>query len=447
MGIACDKCGVKSELPEAFFKQRKSFRRGFRIECPQCHAESENHRFRRGLLFNLVLVTLGLALVIAMPQLKSGWVLLNLVLFELFLVGSILPHELGHALVARLLGLRVFKVCIGNGRTLFCCRLFGLDTEFKEVPVGGLTQCAPINTKWFKVKQVTHIFAGPFSNLLLCAITLLFLPLEDAMNIERLGEGLAPGHVFFFTNLMILAQNLWPHTFSSPIGKLSSDGKLIWQTLFMKVGEIEKSLFARYALEAMNCLEHQKQIEAQTWTDEGLARFPDNGILLNLRGILMLEGRNYEGARDCFKSLLAREDNSPGMRGLMLNNIAYASALLGDNESLNEADRFSQEAMSLIGWLPAVKGTRGTTLLQMGRIEESLPLLRESMDKAESTRAKAQNACFIAIGESRRGNVTEARIYLSAAKQLWADCFLLESADMELRKAEDSAASASTACA
>jgi hypothetical protein len=110
MAIVCDKCGIKTEIPEAFFKQRKSFRSSFRTECPQCYAESQLSGLRRNLLWSLACGVIGLTLTLTLPSRTSGWLLLNLFLFELSLIASIVPHELGHAFAARWLGFRVFKV-------------------------------------------------------------------------------------------------------------------------------------------------------------------------------------------------------------------------------------------------------------------------------------------------------------------------------------------------
>jgi len=435
MAIACDKCGIETEIPEAFIKQRKSFRRSFRNECPRCYAESQLAHQRRSLLWNLAYGALGLVLVLTVPDRISGWLLLNLFFFQVFLIASILPHEFGHALVARWLGFRVFKVYVGFGKTLFTRNLFGFQTEFRAIPLGGFALATPTDARLFRLKQLAFIFAGPLANLLLCAVALLFVPLHQLWDFGLLGQTLSPGQVFLYANLFILVQNLWPHTFNTPIGKLASDGKLLWQTLFAKTDMVNNAMAARYVLEAMNHHEKQQNIEALTWVEQGLASFPDNFLLLNWRGILLLEQKHYQAAGDCFKTLLARSDNSPAVRALMLNNVAYVDALLGGVERLAEADRYSQEAMSLIGWMPAVKGTRGTALLESGKIEDALVLLHESMKHADNPSGKAQNACFISMAEARRGNLAESRKYLDEAKKLTPDCFLLERATIEFQNA------------
>ena len=280
MAIACDKCGIETEIPEAFFKRRKSFRRTSFTECPQCHAKSQLSRFRTNLSWNLAYGPIGLALVLTIPERMSGWLLLNLFLFQVFLIASILPHEFGHTFVARWIGFRVFKVYVGFGKTIFTKNLFGFQTEFKAIPLGGLALAAPTDTSWFRLKQLAFVFAGPLANLLLCAVALLFVPLHQLWDFGLIGRSLSPGQAFLYANLFVLLQNLWPRTFNTPIGKLASDGKLLWQTLFAKSHMTDSAIAARFALEAMDCHEKHQNAAALTWTQQGLASFPDNFLLL-----------------------------------------------------------------------------------------------------------------------------------------------------------------------
>src|SRR5207245_266890 len=143
----------------------------------------------------------------------------------------------------------------------------------------------------------------------------------------------------------------------------------------------------------------------------GLALYPDNETLLNWDGIIGLELMEYEKARECFMKLLQRDSKEPLMRPLMLNNIAYTNALLGGDELLKEADEYSQAAMTAMSWMPAVRGTRGTVLAAMGRIEEALPMLHDAMVQSVTPNHKATNACMISMAEARRGNLNVARTY------------------------------------
>jgi hypothetical protein len=435
MPIACDKCGATTEIPESFRKVPRSFRLGVRTECPRCHAKSQLAGLRAHLWWSLGLGAAGLALVLAFPAQRSGWLLVNLFCFEVFLFVTILPHELGHALVARGVGMRVFKIHVGVGKTLFTRNLLGFHTEFRAIPFGGLTVAAPTDESGLRGKRFAFILAGPLANLLLGGATLLFIPLTDMLEIQRIHDGVVLGQMFLYANVVVLVQNLWPHTFDSPAGRLANDGKQLWQIVFGRNDTVTNLMAARYALEAVACQERRESAAALNWVEEGLTRFPENLLLVNLRGILLIECRQFEASRECFLRLLARADNPPAVRGMLLNNVAYADALLGGPIRLAEADAFSQEAMALLGWMPAIKGTRGTTLLELGQTEEALRLLRDSMEQHDDPAGKAENACFIAIGAAQLGNLVQSRSYLEEARKLAPKCFLLERAEAALAAA------------
>jgi hypothetical protein len=121
-----------------------------------------------------------------------------------------------------------------------------------------------------------------------------------------------------------------------------------------------------------------------------------------------------------------------GTRYVILNNIAYVDALIGDPELLPEADAYSKEATGTVPWVPHFTGTRGTVLVAMGQIEAGIKLLREAFEKVESPRSKAENACHLAIANARIGNRDQADKYLKLARQLDSQCRLIERAEAEL---------------
>ena len=99
---------------------------------------------------------------------------------------------------------------------------------------------------------------------------------------------------------------------------------------------------------------------------------------------------------------------------------------------LPEADQFSAEALKHLPWVPAVIGTRGTVLVEIGQLDEGIALLKKSMALHGEKQGKALNACHIAIGELRRGDLNEAHKYLSTARTLDPKCFLLEEVEAQL---------------
>jgi tetratricopeptide (TPR) repeat protein len=248
-------------------------------------------------------------------------------------------------------------------------------------------------------------------------------------------QGLQLGLVFLYANLAVLVENLWPHDVTTGFGSFPSDGKQLFLTFRMSREKRELHHVANFVMEASVCHQRGDYEGARQWVEKGLALYPENEVLLNWYGVIAMDLGVYDKARECFLKLLHRESKQPLMRPLMLNNIAYANALLGGVDLLKEADAFSHEAMTAMSWMPAVRGTRGTVLVAMGRLEEALPLLHDSMSQAEIPSHKAQNACFIAEAECRRGNFDVARTYLEEARKLEPKCSLLSRAERTLREA------------
>ena len=120
-------------------------------------------------------------------------------------------------------------------------------------------------------------------------------------------------------------------------------------------------------------------------------------------------------------------------RYVMLNNIAYVDALIGTPDLLLEAEQYSLEAFRGIPWLPSMKGTRGTVLVQRGELDEGVALLEQSMNESQEANGKAENGCILAIAETKRGNRERAKSLLDVARQLNPECYLLPRAEEALR--------------
>lgn len=433
MATVCDKCGAQTEVPESFIRLRKSFRRSYYWWCPSCHTKVNLQRHRRSIAWSLLYGVVGILLLFLMPGMNLGNIMINLFLFNLFLFASVLPHELGHAFMAKWVGFRVFKIIVGYGRTLFKTKVFGIPAEFLTLPVGGFAFASPVDRQWFRLKYFLVVFAGPFTNFLMCAGVLFFLPPTSVFNASFLSEGIAPGVVLFYSNLIVLIVNLWPHSSTTPMGVQPNDGKQLLQIIFSGKEFTDQAMAGRYQMETFVCMESREYDEALVWADEGLEKFPDNINLMNLRGISLLENQRFEDARACFISFLSVDEMTPIERSLMQNNVAYVNCFIGEH-LYEEADKYSQEAISVLEWLPAVKGTRGAVLLKLKRYEDAVPLLLSAMAESENKGHKAQSACFLAIAETRLGHLENGRKYFDEARKLDPDCFLLDEVEKELAK-------------
>lgn len=426
--MKCDVCGRESEF--GLIKERKSFRTSHRTVCPTCLVR--RRRAFEG--WNQVAIVafgiLGYTLLWFDPTSILGHQLTTFFLVDVFLVLCIIPHELGHAITAHLLGWRVFAVVIGIGRQIFKFHLFGILFSFHWLPVGGITQVSPTNAHQFRLKRFLIFLAGPSVNAAI-AVAIFLIWRQDWHDI---GFGGLPraARICLWANLWVTAFNLWPH--QSKTLNLPTDGKQLLKTFSTKKKDVEDLQAARYALEAMMCRdEHNELKRAIDWCNQGLALFPSNLLLLNVNGILLLDQADYTAARQVFLRLLSEQSKPSLARYTMLNNIAYVDALIGDQALLPEADAFSKEAYNAASWMPSIVGTRGNVLVAMGQVEEGIRLLKESFEKATSPRNKAENACHLAMAHVQIGMLDEAAKYLKLARQLDSHCPFIQRAETALR--------------
>ena len=119
-----------------------------------------------------------------------------------------------------------------------------------------------------------------------------------------------------------------------------------------------------------------------------------------------------EQARTMLLSQLERTDLPRWLLPYILNNLAYADAMLGDPELLAEAERLIEEAIRLQGVHPTLLGTRACVFAQCGRAEESLRLLdlvdRDHVDPR--TRAVRLGARGIALARLGRHEAALAEL-------------------------------------
>lgn len=286
---------------------------------------------------------------------------------------------------------------------------------------------APLEKYHYRTKLFAITLAGPLANaiLMLGSLAVMGGRLTGFGSIVR---HLAPLQMFFIANLLIVIENLWPRQITTSFGKRPSDGKQLLEALKADPTRAAQNHAAGFALESAMCQEKKRFDEASSWLEKGLALYPDNLQLMITQGLNLLYLQRFNGARECFFKVLPRTDKDRSLRSLILNNIAYTDALIGDPELLMEADRYSLEAMTNLSWMPSIKGTRGTVLLELGKIDEAVPLLRETMQTHDNLINKAQNACWLAIAETRRGNLNAGQKYLDEARKFDSTCFLLERA-------------------
>src|SRR5256884_1579930 len=316
---------------------------------------------------------------------------------------------------------------------------FQAEDGIRDVAVTGVQTCAlPISLEHFFSKQLGIILAGPLVNLALVAAALLFLEPERFWSLAGIDSHLLPLRMFLLSNFGLLLENLWPHFIATPLGKIPSDGKQLLRILRRRKEHAAEIHAMTFALEGAECHQHGKYEAAQIWFQRGLKLYTENVHLLTWQGNNLLDLRRFNEAREAYFRILPLVENQPLARAILLNNIAYTNALIGGTNLLEEAERLSNEAMTILSWMPAVRGTRGTVLAELGKTDQAIPLLREAMQNNYTAHGKALNACLLAIVAARCQNFVASQTYLDEARKLDPNYFLLDRAQDSFDKAKRS---------
>ena len=329
--------------------------------------------------FTLLLGPIGFLLSIFSSESIYPYLLMNIFLFYVIEILSIILHELAHAFTASSLGMRVFKIVIGRGKTLFKRNLFRFKLELNAIPVIGMVLAAYPERSFSKSKHILFNSAGLFVNIILALIAFLFIREEGIWNLEALTNRVSPIPILFYVNVILIVINVWPRNVVTAFGVTGTDGKQIANGFYVKQEEIDRQNSAWFILENLDQMEKKQYSDAKLCLEKGLEHYPDNFLMLTYLGMVLLRQQDFSQARDCYLRALLKAEN-PAQEALVKNNIAYIDALLGDTALLPEADTYSEQAMAVLSWLPAIKGTRGTVLLELKKIDEAIVLLTKLYD-------------------------------------------------------------------
>lgn len=410
----CDVCGTESELEGVFFTTARALAGKSKTYCPACWEDrwrQEGHSSFRRLFYA---AGLGLLAALFLPSIFAGWMLLNFVLFEASVLLATLPHELGHAVAARALGARVFRIVIGFGRLLWIGKFLGFEVELRSIPIGGSTQTGFRDARFFRLRNALVIASGPLVNAGAIAAVLAFVPSEVIWSPSPFRD-LTPWAAFVVANALILLVNLTPIRRRTTAGDLETDGWSLLASPFLDQAAIDAALAVRFVREGLEARRHARHEDALRWYEEGLARFPGHVELRLGRVGALIDLTRYEEAREELVSLVETGAIDLQTKTIISNNLAWADVMSRRQDLLEEADKHSEDAFKQAGWFPEVQSTRGAVLIEKGRLDEGIELLEKALPQTEEVQDRAAIAGYLALAEKRRGNTDAAQRYAKTA--------------------------------
>jgi Zn-dependent protease len=331
---------------------------------------------------------------------------------------SIIAHELGHAVAARLVGLEVGAIVIGVGRKLWSGEIFGTAVTIHAFPLSGLTFLGAGSFDLLRTRLWFATLMGPATNaLLVVAAASEWQDLVGLCGIPLLS-------LWIITNALLAAQSLVPRRFAHGGAMLSTDGLALLQIPRNTPEQLESYLFTAPLLRAFSRFERQEYGGACDICVKGLERVPDNVQLRVLLTACRSSMRDYAGSLALLMPLLQQYARAEAnVRAAIENNTAFALLMSSpnagyDSDMLIEADRLSATAFALYPCVLAYRSTRSLAMTATCRPDQALELLAYA--HYETAERIARGHCEVArafalhrlkrTGESQRAAAEAVRL-------------------------------------
>ena len=367
----------------------------------------------------LPLLLAGSGWLFSPPGTMTGWAVANVLLYPLIAVASIALHESGHALVARLVGLRVPRIDIGIGRRVAKWRWGRTSICVHAFPILGLTYLGADRVSGLKWRLWLAILAGPVTTAFIAAAAVAALDagLIDAAWPQRaVLKGPAMLEMVAFQAIWFVVLNLLPLPLSGT--QFKSDGTQLRWIPTADGQEILELLVMPAVFEAEELRERDQFDAAFHVISHALETSPDSWVLKNFLAVLLMQRDQLHEARALMLELL--KDDVSGARvpqALVLrNNVAWIDFMIYGDELREEADENS--LLALVGLEDAafVLGTRGAILGWLNRHDEAIEMLERAYLRNSSDANRALNACSLACSLAATGRTDEARRWFERAR-------------------------------
>lgn len=367
-----------------------------------------------------------------------------------------LCHELGHLSAAALLGFDLQRLQVGTGPLLWRARIGDLRVEWRAFLGGALVRTADVREEGWRWRHWLYVAGGPLAHGLACG-ALAWWWVSQCNH----GFWLPHGHLSLPDRVVLyllgLSSLFWLGSLmprGATVGQLRvrSDGYQLLHTPRFTT-EVVRAVIAQTLLHRVEMLWEEGRRE-EAWQRLGLLQsyHPTEAGFSNAEGFYLNEQGDHAAAAESYGRILQRDGLPKVARGVLLayrfGSLARAGKLeeakrcsdeaLYEQTSaerrrvldalatevlayeltafLPDADRWSEEALALAPATLTLQGTRGSVLVELGRLEEGEALLRTVWEQSASETDAAICAFYLGKAARLRGQRRQVHRWLKRAK-------------------------------
>ncbi|GEM_PF-4519184 len=401
----CAGCQVTSPYVAAFSMSRRRVPNPGYL-CPRCATADALRRARRGLIGWLLLAAVALPTAIVGGPQDGAWGFVTALLAWPFIVATVVPHELGHALAALALRFQVASIGFGTGRAIRTWFVRGTAITLGQIPLGGATQIGTVHLQGLRLRLILVYLAGPAANVL-CILVGVLLGANAAT--PRSFDAFRPGAVWTMINLTVIVLNLWPHKVDHR--RLDSDGLQIWKLLRHGVSRetVDALTVGAPVVRATHLLANNQPRLALEVTRDALRRSPESKLAWVASSAALVGCAEFAEAEAACRRVLdapAATDIDRACQAAANCNLGIVRLLSDDPADWAAARTHTQAAYSFLPWDEAVACAHAASVALAGTLEAGLEIVDRLVGRTPTLRVRRDAA--IALVGARTGRLAEA---------------------------------------
>ena len=312
----------------------------------------------------------------------------NLFFLSFFTFLNIYVHEFGHLISGSLVGIKFYSIQIGNGNIIWHRKIFNINFDHTDNLRGGHVIPSYIPNTDRKLKLWIMTSGGILAQSLLTGLVIVILGFSFS---DFLGnKGISISSSFIISNLLMIILNIIPMSTIFYGVKLPNDGAKLFKIPFWKKEDIDKLLQVNMFFKAHKYFELHEYKKAEECYKELIqeSKMPVINFKVNL-SLVYIKQLMYQKAIDILLKVGITNNNY--FEAIRRNNLAWTYLLIGGDESIAKALEHSEVGMKLNGEMNNMKSTRACVLIESGRIEQGLLLLKQTVKINGQVNRKTNN--------------------------------------------------------
>lgn len=331
-----------------------------------------------------------------------SYLALNILLFSFFLKCSVILHESGHLVFAKLAGGVPKRMILGTRHQILKKDVFGIRIVINSLLNSGLAISQFEESKSIKLRFSSFILGGPLTNLFAAVICYLSFGFElDALS------GFIPASSFIAANLLMSGFALIPRNTSLNGIKHKSDGMQI-----LKISDLDENVISdfRHLDKFFSAFDWLEEGEFQKAIDGFLKLIPvmrDSTVLNINLSVAYLKNGEFQKSLEILESLISIENEPKSKRyeNFIYNNISWLYLIL---ENLDLADKYSEIAYNSEPNNFTFQGTRGAILVEKEIYSRGIDLLKSNLDLKFASPQSISAAIYLFLAYSKTGKKKKA---------------------------------------